>query len=72
MAFSSNFRLVPLGMAAVMPTTELSFSHSLTMVWPNTSCQAGGVRAPACGDAPVRMSYGPVPWNFSGCWTATS
>ena len=37
MAFSRALRPVPVGMAAVMPTTELSFWQSLTMVWPKTS-----------------------------------
>ena len=36
-----------------MPTTELSFWQSLTMVWPKTSCQAGGAPGLAGGVAPV-------------------
>ena len=34
---------MPLGIAAVMPTMELSFWQSLTIAWPKTSCQLGGV-----------------------------
>ena len=56
MAFSKIFRLVPVGMAAVMPTIVLSFWQSLTIVWPNTSCQFGGAPGLAIGPAPVVMS----------------